>query len=113
MFWNTDQYHWIWDTFVSYGPEQVIKQFRGDQDFLSELLIRESKFRYFESDQAVSWRWQALDGGYDMKKRRHLTPGTGTQVKKNTSFLIFHGNPKPHNIKDSVVQQHWQMRHIV
>jgi hypothetical protein len=113
MLWNTDQYHWIWETVVNQGVEYLSKRYPGDQDLLSKLLIQDPKFRYFKSCRAVSWRWQALDGGYDMKNRRHLKPGTGTQIEKNTSFLIFHGNPKPHNVADPVVQQHWQIRHIV
>ena len=66
------------------------------------------KCRYLPTDQVRSWRWELHDGGYDFLKRKHRTPGTGTVIPDTTSIAIFHGHPKPHEISDSTVLQHWQ-----
>jgi hypothetical protein len=49
-----------------------------------------------------------LDGGFNFSKRKYLAPNTGTVVDENTSILVFHGTPKPHEISDPSVQTHWQ-----
>lgn len=112
ILWDTVQWHWIWDTVSEYGVDRLAKQYPGDQDFLSSVLVKDPDFEYFAENAAVSWRWQAHDGGFDMRARRFHDPGTGTRFEKSTSFLIFHGRPKPHDIADPVVQQHWQMKRI-
>jgi hypothetical protein len=106
MLWNTQQFHWIWDTFLSYGPEHVIKTFRGDQDFLSELLVKHACFNYLDRSRIHSWRWQVHRGGIDFTTGR--TKNLPTRIDPTTSFLIFHGNPKPHQISDPVIRQLWR-----
>jgi hypothetical protein len=56
-----------------------------------------------------SWRWQCLDGGYNFQTRRYQAPGQGTKIGQNTSVLIFHGKPKPQDITDPVVLDHWRL----
>jgi hypothetical protein len=61
----------------------------------------------FNQEQVKSWRWQCLDGGYDFRKKQWKTPNSGTLINYNTSILVFHGNPKPHEILDPAIVQHW------
>ena len=70
--------------------------------------IRDSKRKFVDNTRAVSWRWQALDGGMNFQKRTHKIPGKGTEFDAKTSLLIFHGNPKPDQVTDPVVQSHWR-----
>lgn len=106
MRWNTKKFHWIWDTFVSRGLQPVMQAFRGDQDFLSELLVTQDCFRYLDRDRIHSWRWQVHQGGVDFATGR--TRGLPTQIDAAASFLIFHGSPKPHEISDPAIQQLWR-----
>lgn len=94
--------------YQSFDPQEVVmnRRWHGDQDFIHENLPPE-KIGYFDRARVKSWRWQLLDGGYDFKSRRHLVPGTGTALDTETSVMIFHGNPKPHQIQDPVILQHW------
>jgi hypothetical protein len=71
-------------------------------------LIPVENRRFFNTDWVKSWRWQCFDGGFNFLKRKYLTPGTGTLVDNNTSILVFHGTPKPHEIADPVILNHWQ-----
>jgi hypothetical protein len=107
MWWDTTQYDWVWRNFQDLNLAQTVKRFHGDQDYLNSV-ITEQQRRYFNTEWVKSWRWQCLDGGYDFKRRIWLSPGSGTNVKDNTTILVFHGNPKPDQITDPVIVRHWQ-----
>jgi hypothetical protein len=107
MWWNTGKYAYIWEKFKKQDLEYTMKKYHGDQDYITaEMPIKELKFFYAERVQ--SWRWQAVDGGYNFTKKCHQAPGLGTQLLPLTSILVFHGNPKPAEVVDSLVQQHWR-----
>jgi len=107
MWWNVEKMSWIWDQFNNTNVVNTSRQYPGDQDYLNTVLGH-NRIRYFEDNQMQSWRWQCLDGGYDFNSRRHKIPGQGTQIPGNTSVLVFHGRPKPHEINDKVVQDLWR-----
>lgn len=107
MLWDTTQYDWVWKNFQDLNIEQTVKRFAGDQDYITSV-IAEPKRRYFNPEWVKSWRWQALDGGYDFKRRIWKTPGSGTNIADSTAILVFHGNPKPDQVQDPVIVQHWR-----
>lgn len=107
MWWDTAKYHWIWKQFEAQPLSNILKKYHGDQDFLTEVLTVQD-LRFFDENSMKSWRWQCLDGGYDFKTRRWYNPNTGTKVGNDTSVLIFHGRPKPDQVADSFIKQHWQ-----
>jgi len=107
MWWDTQRYQHVWDTFVQQDLQKVIKKYPGDQDFITAT-IPQNQRRFFDASRIQSWRWQCLDGGYDFRRRRYHNPGTGTIINENISVLVFHGNPKPADIADNVVLDHWR-----
>ena len=107
MWWNTQHHRIVWDTFIQQELATMMQKYHGDQDYILSM-IPQNQRRFFDTTRVKSWRWQCLDGGYEFRKRRHNSPGTGTVIPKNTSVLIFHGSPKPDDVPDSIVQQHWQ-----
>jgi len=107
MWWNTHHFQNLWYTFIQQDLATNMQQYRGDQDYISAT-IPENQRRFFDITRVQSWRWQCLDGGYDFHKRQHQAPGTGTQFPDNTSIMVFHGNPKPEQITDQTVLNHWQ-----
>jgi len=108
MWWDTVRYSYVWDEFSKNSRRETQLKYRGDQDFISQI-IPQNQRRYFAPERVKSWRWQCLDGGYNFKKRRHYAPGTGTSLFKETSVLIFHGKPKPSEVQDPVILQHWRL----
>lgn len=107
MWWDTLKFQEVWETFSKQHLQTVMRKNRGDQDFLTQTINKNHR-HFFESDRIKSWRWQALDGGFDFSRRMYKTPGTGTCIDNRTSVLIFHGDPKPHEIEDLKIVQHWQ-----
>ena len=106
MYWHTQKFADIWKKFSEQNISKVCSKYHGDQDYLSAVL-NPTQRRFFPEKQAVSWRWQALDGGMDPYTRKHLSPGLGTQFGPETSLLIFHGQPKPDQVTDPVIKNHW------
>lgn len=107
MWWNVEQYKWVWDKFQQEKLEQVVRTYNGDQDYLNAT-IDYNRRRYFDPATIQSFRWEAFDGGMDFKLRRAKHPGAGTMLTDNTSVLVFHGNPKPHEVQDPLIKQHWR-----
>ena len=107
MWWNTLNYQYVWDTFVQQNLTTIMRQYHGDQDYISAT-IPQNQRRSFDQARVQSWRWQCLDGGYNFRKRCHLNPGSGTVLADNASVMIFHGSPKPGQINDEIVTAHWQ-----
>jgi hypothetical protein len=107
MWWNTGEFSKIWNTFQTTDLIQTMRKFPGDQDYLSTV-IETQQLRFFNLDYVKSWRWQCLDGGYDFKYRKWNASGTGTAIPEKTSILIFHGKPKPHEVQDAVIVEHWK-----
>lgn len=107
MWWDTSRFNHVWKNFAKQDLSYVIRKYRGDQDYILDA-IADTDRKFLDTDRIKSWRWQCLDGGYDFKNRMFLTPNTGTQIGHKTSVLIFHGKPKPGDLQDPIVLQHWQ-----
>ena len=107
MWFNVNKFAWVWDKFSQEDFKTIIKSYPGDQDYLGAVLSVNQ--RHFADDfRFESFRWQCLDGGYDFAKRKHLKPNTGVKIQPDTSVVVFHGNPKPAQVHDPVIQQLWQ-----
>jgi len=107
MWFNVDRFGWIWDRFNEQDFKATIKSYPGDQDYLGAVLDVNQR-RFADDFRFESFRWQCLDGGYDFAKRKHFKPGTGVRIHPDTSVVVFHGNPKPNQVSDPLVQQLWQ-----
>ena len=107
MWWDTEKYAYVWQEAMNQGINSITGKYRGDQDFISAIIPVESR-RFVNTDWVKSWRWQCVDGGFNFSSKKYLLPGTGTLLDNDTSILVFHGSPKPHEIADPVVLNHWQ-----
>ena len=107
MYFDTTRFTYIWDDFISRDFKRTQARYRGDQNYITDIMRTERR-KYFDQDRVKSWRWECLDGGYDFTKKRHVNPGAGTEILPQTSVLIFHGNPKPKDVEDSIIVRHWR-----
>jgi hypothetical protein len=110
MYFNTQTHGYVWDKFTKIPLTSVMSRYRGDQDFITDA-VESNHLRYFNLDSAISWRWQAIDNQKNStiftRKPYNEYLSAQSTVPESTSMLIFHGTPKPHEVSDPVVQQHW------
>jgi len=106
MWWDTRHFEQVWQDFQSQDLDKIVSKYHGDQDFISAVVLPEQR-RFLDSNRILSWRWQCVDGGYDFGRRRCRAPGTGSSFLHDTSVLVCHGSPKPVDIQDSTIVQHW------
>jgi len=107
MWWDTKKFDYVWQNFQQQNLEQIMKQYRGDQDYLTTT-IENSHVRYLDSERVKSWRWECLDGGYNFKRRNYQSAGLNTIIPSQTDILVFHGHPKPVDLQDPVIAKHWK-----
>lgn len=107
MWWDTQKFHQIWQEFQRQDLLQIVKKYRGDQDYL-DAVIQHNSVRFLDPDRIKSWRWQCLHGGWDFSKRSFRAPDLAANIPKYTSVLVFHGQPKPKNCQHSMVIEHWK-----
>jgi hypothetical protein len=107
MWWDTTRFDWVWRDFDQANLGQIMRHYNGDQDYISEK-VPPNNIRTFLPMSAMSWRWQVKDGGMNFKTRQYQNPNSGTHIDSRTSILVFHGSPKPHEVKDPVIENFWR-----
>lgn len=106
MLWDTSHYGWIWNNFNNNAITTTIKLYPGDQDYLNKVLSDNDK-KFIPENLVKSYRWEIKDAGLDFKTRIYKRPDAGTIITPDTSIIVFHGQPKPHEVDCPVIQKHW------
>jgi lipopolysaccharide biosynthesis glycosyltransferase len=106
MWFNVDRFGWVWDDFQKLNLETTVRRYPGDQDYIVQA-IDITKRRFFDDKYFESYRWQVMDGGYNFQSRQHYAPNTGATISPDTSVIVFHGHPKPHEVTDPKIVTLW------
>jgi hypothetical protein len=106
MWWDTRRFDLVWTAFQQENLGTVMKKYRGDQDYLNHALVE--SLRFLDPERILSWRWQCLGNGYNFKRRNYQNSDAVTYIPTGTSVMVFHGQPKPADLTDPAITQHWQ-----
>lgn len=106
MIWDTEKLAYIWQDFCGHNIQAITRQYPGDQDYLNRMIDHKLR-RYLDGTRVRSWRWEIKDGGMDFKRKIYKRPDAGSVIPPNTDIMVFHGQPKPHQIQDPVVLANW------
>lgn len=106
MWFNVSKFSHVWQQVQTLDMQQLSRRYHGDQDYINATVDKKLQ-RFFPETHVQSYRWECLDGGYNFQTRKYQRPGTGIAVGDAASVIAFHGQPKPHEVKDPVVQQYW------
>lgn len=106
MWWNVQQFDWVWHKFCDQGATAVARQFAGDQDYITHVIPLKQR-QFFDDCYFESYRWQCLDGGYDFPRRVYHRPGSGVSIAADTALVVFHGRPNPHEVSDPEIVALW------
>ena len=80
MLFDHSKYTKYWDEFNT-NMKEIMRQFRGDQDYLTARLATENK-KWWPWHWTISYRWEYLEG----------------KAHPDNSIVVFHGKPKPHEL---------------
>ena len=100
------RFYWIWEDFSKIDLQEIMRKYRGDQNYL-DAVIPDSHLRFFDPAQIKSWKWQ-------LSKTPGILPALKSQISSaelsgiNHSIIVFHGDPKPHEITELYIQQNWK-----
>lgn len=99
---NSDNYHFIWDNLVS--DLSRIKKFHGDQDWIYDQL--KHGFSFWPEKWIQSYKWEIRNKSELSNKR--FKEISNPKVNPETSILVFHGEPNPHDVKDPIIVDNWR-----
>lgn len=107
MYWDASRWSEIWQDFAARDINTIVKQWSGDQDYITHVMGA-GKMKFVDESLVQSWRWQIQDGGLDFRTRTYRRPGAGSVITPAVSVIVFHGAPKPHEIRDETIQNFWK-----
>lgn len=106
MCWNAGEKSYIFDQFISniVGAQRM----HGDQDWIWHVAKHDIKF--WPDEWIQSYKWEIRDKNevaYNQGVRTFKTI-RNPSIPKSCNIVVFHGDPKPENIKDPFVLDNWR-----
>ena len=107
MTWIGGQSFDIWDQFKT-SPEQVMKRFPGDQDWIWN--IAKDRIKFWPNDWLMSYKWEIRDKSelVLVNGRRNFVEVKTPHIPPECCVTVFHGDPKPQDVKDPFVVDNWK-----
>ena len=87
MRWPNNRYQFIW-TRLERAPD-LHTRYVGDQDYIYH--YHANSIQFFPEEWTTSYKWEYQEGKH----------------KADSSILVFHGHPRPHEVEDPIVQELW------
>lgn len=106
MAWNHGMHHTVWEKFKE-NPKEA-QRLQGDQDWIWKLCQNQIKFWPKEWIQSYKWEIRSreqltiVNGKRQFKEEDHTV-----QVHPDCCVTVFHGDPKPQDVKDKFVVDNW------
>lgn len=98
---------YVWKDLVN--DLSAVKRMHGDQDWLFEKIKQNVQF--WPDDWCQSYKWEVRNRNEVVgvgRQRNFSTVLHEPKIKPNTKILVFHGDPKPEQVKDPIVVDNWQ-----
>lgn len=107
MAWTYGTQNHIWDRFKA-NPKEAMR-LQGDQDWIWK--TSKDRIKFWPKDWIQSYKWEirtreeliVLDG-----KRQFKTIQNTVSLPSECCVTVFHGDPKPQDVKDQFVVDNWQ-----
>lgn len=97
MFWNSKYHHHLYSEFLTNPPINIAKHNEGDAKWIRNHLYDYDYLQDKFPGTLVSFKAHCLN-----KSTKKIT------IPQGASVICFHGNPRPHTIKDSIITDHWK-----
>ena len=107
MSWMPGHHNHIFDNFMR--DKKQAQKLHGDQDWIWQ--VAKNQICFWPDQWIQSYKWEVRDRSellYKANKRSFKTIREDVTAHKHCSVLVFHGEPKPHEVKDKIVVDNWQ-----
>lgn len=97
---------YVWDNLIR--DQKQSKQMHGDQDWLFKQV--KQNFAYWPDEWIQSYKWEIRSRSDIIieNNKRRFKEAIMPNINVNTSILVFHGDPKPEDVKDPIIVDNWQ-----
>lgn len=98
---------YVWDDLIK--DYSALKRMHGDQDWLYEKI--KQNFQLWPDEWCQSYKWEIRNRNEIVglgRQRNFSTILTEPKIKSETKILVFHGDPKPEQVKDPIVVENWK-----
>ena len=89
---NAGTHKFLYDDFMN-DRTNIMKRLQGDQDWIQEKM---TDFFFWPDKWLMSYKWDMVDKNKDVK------------YDSSTSIAVFHGEPKPHELKTLWIKENWR-----
>jgi hypothetical protein len=88
MRWANNRFQYIWTRLELNNG--IADKYQGDQDYLYH--YHANNIQFFPTEWSTSYKWEYVDG----------------IRKKDSSIIVFHGHPRPHEVDDKYILDNWR-----
>lgn len=99
-------FSFVWDNFIK--DTSVTKRLHGDQDWIFNQVKR--NFSFWPDEWMQSYKWE-IRNRQDIIKvgiKRQFKDVANPKIDPRTKILVFHGDPKPDEVRDPIVVDNWR-----
>ena len=102
MRFDSEKHHKLYHDFTA-NPQKIMRQYRGDQDYVTAYLKERTDCAWWPKEWAMSYKWEILHGGaktggpnikypddYYYPEHEEVLPDV-------CSIVVFHGKPDPYD----------------
>lgn len=98
---------YVWSSLIR--DTSVTKRLHGDQDWIFEKV--KENFQFWPDEWCQSYKWEIRSRAEIVgvgRQRNFATILQEPKIKSETRILVFHGDPKPEQVKDPIVVDNWR-----
>lgn len=102
------QFPHVWDNLTA-DWKQTSKM-HGDQDWIYNQMFQNPKYMFWPDKWIRSYKWEIRDKNDVVRNpnnKRVFREKTNPYIDPETSILVFHGEPKPIDVEDTVIVDNW------
>lgn len=99
-------FSFVWNNFIK--DTSITRRLHGDQDWIFNQVKR--NFSFWPDEWMQSYKWE-IRNRQDIIKvgiKRQFKDIVNPKIDPRTKILVFHGDPKPDEVKDPIVVDNWR-----
>lgn len=100
------QFPSVWSNLIR--DLSMVKRLHGDQDWIYSQI--KTNYSFWPDEWIQSYKWEIRNRNDVVKigLKRQFKEIANPKIDSRTKILVFHGDPKPDEVKDPIIVDNWQ-----